>query len=459
MKKSIFLFAFVFIFLLQSFAGPKFVFLFIGDGTGIAQRMLADEFMRRETGEGIFINTLPNRAITITRSANSFITDSAASGTAIATGKKTNNGWIGMSPTGERLESVATFAKKQEKKVGIISTVTINHATPASFYGFVDSRKKYYQLGLDLIYSNFDYFAGGGIADADDSKHINYKGNLYDLVAKAGYTVVIEDNAKFKALKPSDGKVLVSVSKSAMKNVIDKNDGDTTLADLVAKGIELLDNPKGFFMMAEGGQIDTMCHRNDGASALYEAIDFDNAVKVAYEFYKKHPDDTLIVVTADHETGGLTLGLGATGYSVYYERLKRQKMSAGAFEKALVSLAQKEGEAFNIDKASKFITENFGLKFEGDEKSDYAVLNKDEIEDLSNSYKKYVDSRKDPKRYAESISKILREAMSKRAGIGWTTTSHTAHPIDTSAIGAGAEVFNGQIDNTDIAIILKDMMR
>ena len=188
---------------------PKYVFLFIGDGMSLPQRTLAESFLKRTAGEGqqLLINHLPVRASTRTSSANALITDSAASGTAIACGEKTNNGIIGLAPDGKRrLESMAYVAQRAGRKVGIVTSVTINHATPASFYGHRPNRSQYYELGLDLVASNFDYFAGGGCAKNDDRKNPAYKGDIYELARQAGYTVT-STREECARLAPGAGKV------------------------------------------------------------------------------------------------------------------------------------------------------------------------------------------------------------------------------------------------------------
>ncbi len=187
---------------------PKYVFLFIGDGMSTPQRMIADEFSRK-TGNGqLAINTLPYHATTRTCSANSLVTDSAAAATAIACGERTNNGRIGMNADGsKKLVSLAEVARDKGKKIGIVTSVTINHATPAGFYGHRKSRSEMYAIGLDLIASKFDYFGGGGVAKHNDKTSPLYKGDIYDLAAKAGYKVV-GTREELLALKPGCGKVL-----------------------------------------------------------------------------------------------------------------------------------------------------------------------------------------------------------------------------------------------------------
>ena len=205
----------------QKVAKPKYVFLFIGDGMSIPQRMVTEQFSKLTRGKGLAINNLQCQGVTTTSSADSFITDSAASGTAIACGEKTNNGRIGMDAEGtRRLESSAEVAKAAGKKVGMVTSVTINHATPASFYAHNVSRVNYYQIGLDLIASGFDYFGGGGVAHNNKTDDPMYKGDIYDLAAEAGY-IVARNRAEFEAITPGAGKkVLASGAPNELPYII-----------------------------------------------------------------------------------------------------------------------------------------------------------------------------------------------------------------------------------------------
>ena len=163
---------------------PKYIILFIGDGMAAPQRMLAEEFLRKSGKPGLAMNHMPWHCSVRSGSANSIVTDSAASGTAIACGTKTVNGRIGIDASGKvKLQSTAEFARDKNWKVGIVSTMVINHATPASFYGHRQKRQMYHELGLDLIDSGFDYFAGGGISRGNP--------DLYALARKKGYKTII----------------------------------------------------------------------------------------------------------------------------------------------------------------------------------------------------------------------------------------------------------------------------
>ena len=201
-RKTIFAAVFAALAALVEAAQPKNVILFIGDGMGVAQRMVAETYSKKTGGGSLAINTMPNHSTTTTHSASSLVTDSAAAVTAIACGEKTNNGMLGVLPSGERLTSVAEVAKASGRKVGIVTTTTIVHATPAGFYAHRRSRGELYRIALDLVGSGFDYFAGGGFGGKhDDRKDPEYRGNIFDLARTAGYAVTT-NRSDWEALRP-----------------------------------------------------------------------------------------------------------------------------------------------------------------------------------------------------------------------------------------------------------------
>ena len=437
----------------------KYVFLFIGDGLSLPQRMMGEEFLKKTENRGLNINAMPYQAVTSTYAANSLITDSAASGTAIACGEKTNNGWLGVAPEGKRkLESIASVAHKNGRKVGIVTTVTLNHATPAAFYAHVDNRGNMYDIGLELIESNFEYFGGGGIESYNDKEAKNYKGHLYEMAAEAGYTV--SRNAEnFKKIKPGTKKTLSVGASGALPYTIDTQKDELRLADFTRQGIELLDNPNGFFMMVEGGAIDWMCHANDAATSFWEIIDFDNAVAVALDFQKKNPDETLIVVTGDHETGGLTLGFAGTGYSSYIELIAAQKASTDRMGAKIKQYGQDRDEGVKFDEVKPLITSLSGLVFDKpkeEQKQGCLNLTENETRELENAFK---ESLKDGRLDRGSIlARASIRILNNKSGLGWTSGAHTALPVMTTAKGPQAEFFTNMIDNTDIAKRLKPMV-
>ena len=443
---------------------PKSVILFIGDGMSTPQRMTANEFSVKCGRGSLAMNALPCQATTRTCSADSLITDSAAAATAIACGEKTLNHAVGVDAKGRPLTSVAEVARDDGKAVGIVTTVTINHATPAGFYAKRANRGDGYGIGLDLLKSGFDYFAGGGLSRHDDAKHPEYRGDVYALAKKAGYVFARRDRAAFDALKPGVGKVWYVATDDAMPDSIDAGAwGDVpTLAEMTRKGIELLSaDPDGFFMMVEGGRIDWAGHANDAATNLREVLALDDAVKVALDWQKTHPE-LLVVVTGDHETGGLTMGFAGTGYSLYLERLALQKCSAGRLGDFI---AKTHPQTF--DALKPFLSENFGLDFSTADakKSPMAVTPAEEAElekafahDLALARQGVRDDAAYDAKKMTRLPTAVKALFSHKCGLGWTSGAHTALPVLTTAQGPGATRFVGFMDNTDIAKTLKSLL-
>lgn len=474
----------------------KYVFLFIGDGVASVQSSAAEFFLEKNGAANaqLAFNKFPVQGTTTTRSEDSYITDSAAAGTALATGYKTNSGVISMdSSKTEELRTIAEMAKAQGKKVGIISSVTINHATPAVFYSHATSRSNYYEIGEELASSGFDYFAGGDINKKDDA--------LITKIRDAGYTYVNTEE-EINALTENSGKIVAVHPKAAQAwgafpYTVDLDEDDMNLAEFTAKGIEVMENNKeGFFMMVEGGKIDWACHANDAKAAIMDVIAFDDAVKVAIEFYNQHPDETSIIVTGDHETGGMALGFSLTGYSSYYERLAGQTVSLDGFTgNASYTTYKNEHNktTANILDLKDLIESSYGLLFltEDEKVANEAIvndetatveakkvadlklamnLNSDEIEDLE---KALISSLPDAATVVsrgvydssavlyggyDHLGVTLNHILNNKAGISWTTYSHSGIPVVTYAKGVSADLFGGYYDNTDVAKKIMSIM-
>lgn len=298
-------------------SGPKYIFLFIGDGMGKNHVAAAELYAATPEAAAAGVAPLrfpgfPARGEISTSNKYGLTTDSAAAATALASGRKTANGVINMNPSGTlRYEIITDLAKAAGRRVGVVTSVSLNHATPAGFYAFSGARGDYYEIAAQLAARQFDYFGGGGLLSprGDDGK----RPDAFSLAAENGFTVA-RTKAAFAALAPGVGRAIAVGERldgsQALPYAADRAPGDLALADFVAKGIELLDGEGGFFMMAEGGRIDWASHANDIFRALPEVADLDRAVAVALDFQKEHPDETLIVVTSDHETGGLAIAEG-----------------------------------------------------------------------------------------------------------------------------------------------------
>ena len=446
-------------------AGPKYVFLFIGDGMSVSQRMVAEEFARRTGLPAMAMNEMPYQTMTRTQSANEIITDSAAAATAIACGEKTNDGMLGVRPDGSRLESIAEVAKRCGRRVGIVTTVPIVHATPAGFYAHRSDRRQSYRIALDLVASGFDYFAGGGVYDKfDDVTDPEYRGNVFDLAARAGY-IVCTNRLAWAALCPGTRSLNVFATKD-MDFAIDADGSQPTLAEMVAKGIEMLDGPDGFFMMCEGGKIDYAGHANDAAASLREVLSLDDAVKVAVAFQERHRNETLIVTTGDHETGGLSMGLAGKGGVLRVELLARQKVSAEKFSSEIKELISRRVGKVSLDELKPLLTRRFGLVFDPSQRADPVFADEPDLRILRDALEKDMafmfQGLKDTtahdvkRRYV--FAQAAKDILTARACIGWCSGSHTALPTLTTAKGPGADILVGMNENSELGARLKDLM-
>ena len=462
MKKLSLLLSFLLLVLSGYAQQAKYVFYFIGDGMGVNQ-VQGTELYRGEL-EGkigitpIWFTQFPYATTATTFSATNGVTDSAAAGTALATGNKTQNGTIGMKQDLQtEVSSVAVWAKNKGCRVGVTTSVSVDHATPAAFYAHDPSRGSYYKIGTDLYKAGFDFYAGSDFIDPNnkDNKDGNSE-NLYTMAEKNGYTIARGYKDYLKKCKKADKMILFQSEKASEKDrtaipyAIDRTKDDLTLADITRSAINFLakDLSKGFFLMVEGGKIDWACHSNDAATAFHEVADMDEAVKVAYEFYSQHPDETLIVVTADHETGGFVLGTGA--YKLNLQVLKNQKVSESGFTRILNELRKKYNNNVSWEKVQQALKENFGFW-------DKVKLNEKQEERLLAKYNdtfKGKEAKLEKSEYAqdEPLAAEAKRIIDEIALVGWTSGGHSAGYVPVFAIGAGADLFQGRIDNTEIPI-------
>lgn len=438
---------------------PKYVFYFIGDGMGVNQVNGTETYLAALEGrigiKPLCFGDFPYTAFVTTYSSSNGVTDSAAGGTALATGCKTYNGALGVRPDSvTAVTSVAQWAKDAGAAVGVTTSVSVDHATPGAFYAHQDYRGKYYEVGTDLVASGFDFFAG-----SDFLKPNNPAGgpDLYAQCATAGYTIARGYKDYLKKAKKADRMIMLQTEeaskrdRSALPYAIDRKKGDMTLQEITRAGINFLTkkNPDRFFLFVEGGKIDWACHANDAATVFEEIIDMDDAVRVAYEFYSQHPDETLIVITADHETGGL--GLANSDYTLKTNLLRYQQMSADQYSAHLSQLREKLGDKFTWDAVRRDLAENFGFWKD-------VVLSEYQEDQLQRAYDAIIEGRDKgaESMYAKEneLGNLAKQILSRNAKLGWTTGGHSNGYVPVFAIGCGAEAFHGRIENTDVPVIL-----
>lgn len=457
--------------LLDLFKKPKYIFLFIGDGMGTAQIQSARFYKGTVENSGAVVEadlsftSFPEVGSITTYDSTSFCPDSASTATSIATGHKTESGVINMCPWTRDVpyETIAEKLHSQKGyKVGVISTVNIDHATPAAFYAHQKTRKNYYEIGVELVNSGFEYFAGGEFQKVNGDGTVP---NNHEVAAQAGYNVVTTQ-AGAAALTAGAGKTLIIAENladgKAMNYDMDAAAGEWRLTDYVKKGVELLNNKTGFFMMTESGKIDWACHANDAAASIHDVLEMSNAVQAAVDFYNEHPNETLILVTADHETGGMAIGYKTTNYDTFLTNLTKQKMSYAKFDTDYVKGYIANQTPFETAMAD--VKACFGLTLPTDADAAGAgklLLTDYEVENLRTAYERTLSvgsssqskmSQEDYELYGTYIpfSMAICHTINHKSGMDHTTYAHTGAMVNLYAMGVGAENFRGVYDNTEI---------
>ncbi|MBQ8865593.1 MAG: alkaline phosphatase [Bacteroidaceae bacterium] len=426
----------------------KYVFYFIGDGMGVNQVNAAETYLGALEGrigiKELCFASFPNVGLVNTQSATNGVTDSAAGGTALSTGNKTKNGALGvLKDLTTPVTSIAEWAQEADAAVGITTSVSIDHATPASFYAHVGSRNESYKIGEQLTKTDVDFY---GASDFVSPNNPNGGSDLYEQAKSNGFTIARGYKDYQKKSKKADKMILFQpeeaskVDRGSIPYALDRTKDDLSLQDITRAAINFLmkkqGDKDGFFLMVEGGKIDWACHANDPVF-VSEVIDLDNAVKVAYEFYQQHPDETLIVVTADHETGGLVLGRGP--YELNLKTISHQRMSMVKLERELKAMKDTNGDKFTWEEAKKFLTENFGFW-------ESVKVSSDQTARLERSWNEF----KEGKSGADRLCNTVKHIISECALIGWQSGGHSNGYVPAFAIGAGAEQFHGRFDNTEI---------
>lgn len=418
---------------------PKNIIMIVGDGMGpaytTAYRYFHDDPKTDTIEQTVFDKHLVGSSSTYPARVSGYVTDSAAGATALATGTKSYNGAIGVDTNKKPVESVLEWAKKQGKKTGMVVTSQVNHATPASYLAHNESRHNYDEIADSYLsaHNNIDVLLGGGwkYFIRDDKNLVN------DFKAKNFHYV---DNYSQLKNIPADKKLLGLFADSGLPWALDDTN-QHRLSAMTKTAVKQLENEQGFFMLIEASQIDWGGHSNDIAAAMAEMDDLAKTVEYLENYVAKNPD-TLVVLTADHSTGGLTIGQGGK-YLWQPEILRDMTMSPSAVAKILAA------EKITQSNTSEMLS----FSMTAEEVNELQATKASTLKKLSTYTKASKIAQK--KMHKPSVKKALytniNKIISQRTITGWTTLGHTAVDVPVFALGKRKELFNGLNNNTDIA--------
>ncbi|MCF1427314.1 MAG: alkaline phosphatase [Shewanella sp.] len=397
---------------------PKNLIIMVGDGMGpaytSAYRLYMDDPATEEVEETVFNRLLIGSASTFPARESGYVTDSAAAATALSCGIKTYNGAIAVDSQKQSVPTLLERAKQAGLSTGVAVTSQVNHATPAAFLSHNESRQNYDELAQSYLATDAEVILGGGQRYFPES--------LRDKFRAKGYQVLTQMDALEQVSSPD---VLGLFADIHLPWVQDEPEADR-LATLTRKSLELLSqNDKGFVLLVEGSMIDWAGHANDIGAAMGEMHGFANAVEVAEQFVRQHPD-TLMVATADHSTGGLTIG---ANNEYRWDPAPVRSMTATAEKIAKQAIAADQWR----DQV------NAGLGF---------TPTKHEWQQLEQARMLGQDA----------MTNVLRAVVNSHSNTGWTTAGHTGVDVQVFAVGAGSGLFSGHQDNTDIANKLASLL-
>ncbi len=425
---------------------PKYVFLFLADGGGIAHLEITRQYNRQVLNEGMVISdkimSEGSVGLMTTHAANSLSTDSAAAATALASGCKARIGALGVCADGSVPDTVMEHARQRGMRIGLVTNSTIYDASPAAFVCHVPNRRhiasiidRYLELEPDVI------LGGGKEHLIPKSQHGSRRNDEIHAIAafqKKGYHLV---SNKLELERTSGGKLLGLFSDKEMSFEIEREkDSEPSVYDMTRAAIRHLHdgNPHGFFAFIENENIDTASHLSDIAAVIHDYREFDRAVALAYEFYKKYPRETLILVTSDHETGGLGFTMAQKDLSSTNagNQVAASKTELRKLQTITISLQKASrilGPMPTADGVDKLMREYF---------SGFT---------LAPEFKQAIIARQPPSRtlYIDSTAHALGLMIANNTQAYWQTSSHTNNPVAVAALGVGSEHFKGYYDNAD----------
>jgi alkaline phosphatase len=425
---------------------PKFIFLFLADGAGTAHLEITRQYRQEILREDMVITDKIMKegsvGVMTTHAADSLSTDSAAAATALASGCKAKIGMLGVCADGSMPNTVMERAKQRGLKIGLVTNSTVYDASPAAFVCHVPDRRDHAAILNRYLDLEPDVLMGGGRAQfLPQSKPGSRRKDETDLAASfatKGYQQVF-DKRELENVGP--GKVLGLFGLNEMSFEIDRDkDTEPSVYDMTRSAIRQLhnNNPNGFLAFIENENTDSASHLSDVASVIHDYREFDRAVGLAYEFYKKYPRETLILVTSDHETGGL-------GFTM---ALKDLSSTRGGNQAAGTVRDLRKIQTINISlqKASRLLGRSPTA-----ENIDKLMREQFSAFTLPAEYKEVILKQQPVSRtiYLDPTANALGMMIANHTQAYWQTTSHTNQPVLVAALGAGAERFTGYYDNAD----------
>ena len=436
---------------------PKYIFYFIGDGMGMGHVLATQTYNRMilENEEPLLMMQFPVTGVLTTYSSSSPVTDSAAAGTALASGYKTKNGMLGMDTDSIAVESIASQLFAEGYGVGLVTSVPPDDATPGAFYAHVPYRGMFYDITVQAAQCGYQFLGGSKLRGTKDEN--GNPNDLLDILKQYNVDYVQGLNAA----RASTSERILMVNPEGIENsqigyTVDSIPGALTLPEMTEVCLSHLEKwcPEKFFMMVEGGNIDYAGHANDGGAAIKETINFNDALKVAYDFYNDHPKETLIIVTADHDTGGLAIGSQFTGYNMQPQYIDYQKISKERFNEECKAILRSR-RVFTWNDMRDMLKEQLGFWGGVPVTEKQTALLEDKFNktfELRNS-----EDQKTLYQNFDEFSTAVFHIFNEICGIGWVTNNHTGNYVPVYAIGVDAEKFAGIHDNTNIPEILRDI--
>jgi len=423
-------------------AQAKNIILMIGDGMGPAHVHIAWVYTTRQLGKNLVMTEVMDNGRTaymVNDTADSTVTESAAAAVQMATGVKVLAKSVGIGPDGKVLKTILEMAKEKGKATGLVTTSGITDATPAGFVAHVEHRSEEEKIADQLVKSDVNILFGGRkeffLPQSEKGRRKDGR-NLLNDARENGYLVV----ETAEEMKKADGKKILGLfNQSNMLFEIDrKGSTEPSLAEMTTKALEVLSKKEqGFFLMVEGGRIDHAAHYYDIGSVISDTLAFDEAVKVVYDFQKAN-SDTLLIITADHETGGLVV-LPYTPTSKEYEGINLEAISKikGSFSRRNREL----GDNPSPEKIKEVIKNYYDID-----------LTEDQVKVIQENPLKKLD----PRHFSQYGNAAIAFVLRLHHRIGWATDSHSATPLFLWGIGPGSEKIKGWRHNTELFKIMKE---